>query len=331
MGVASDIKRAQGSDKTVAPDNAASQGAAEDQARIRKIVKIQSVVRSHQAQHKLRVMKMQKMHHEQAMEMIVEKHIRKESSVKIQSIFRRNSAKKLVNSKKRELQKMATLRDETAIKIQSIVRMHFGKQKAFQKAVHRRRREQAILSVLVKFDDKMYLERTRSGFAAVLAWRDLERQRRREASVMIQSIVRRRMAEQQVVKMKAVNASITIQRYTRGYCARRLARALRLERTLKEQTLASIKIQSIVRRNQAMALRQAVLAAQESERVAAEREKSSLRIQCVFRRHKAVKERWRRHDRAIARLHSCATKIQCIYRKRKLLQTPPDLCFNIQV
>ena len=40
--------------------------------------------------------------------------------------------------------------------------------------------------------------------------------------------------------MKAVNAGITIQRYARGYCAGRLAKALRLERTLKEQNLASV-------------------------------------------------------------------------------------------
>ena len=53
MDVVSDIKREQSSIKTVVPDNSAKQGATEHQARIRKIVKIQSVVRSHQAQHKL--------------------------------------------------------------------------------------------------------------------------------------------------------------------------------------------------------------------------------------------------------------------------------------
>ena len=94
--MSSDIKRAESSAKIVNPDNASlDHGAIQKKAHIRKIVIIQSLIRSRQARHKLRMMKEHKMHHEQAMEMIVEKYIRKESSVKIQSIVRRNSAKKI--------------------------------------------------------------------------------------------------------------------------------------------------------------------------------------------------------------------------------------------
>lgn len=217
---------------------------------------------------------------------------------------------------------MASLRNEAATKVQSIMRMYFGKQRAFQEAVQRRLRNHAILNILKILDDKMYAERTRKAFVAVVAWRNLERQRRRDAAVMIQSVARRHMAGKQAVTIKATHAGLTIQRYMRGYYARRLANALRLERILKEQNMASIKIQSIARRNQAMALRQKLLATQESERVAAEREKSILMIQCVFRRHAAVEERRRRHNRAIARLHNCATAIQCSYRKCKSPRTP---------
>ena len=168
---------------------------------------------------------------------------------------------------------MASLRNEAATKVQSIIRMYFGKQRAFQEVVQRRLRNHAILNILKILDGKMYAERTRKAFAAVVAWRNLERHRRRDAAVMIQSVAREHIAGKQVMIVKAAHAGIIIQRYTRGYYARRLAKALRLERILKEQNMASIKIQSIARRNQAMALRRKILATKESERVAAERNK----------------------------------------------------------
>ena len=65
-----------------------------------KVVKIQSIVRTFIAMKRLIQLKKQREHHEKAMNSIVEKHMKKISSIKIQSIVRRHSAKQIVQKKR---------------------------------------------------------------------------------------------------------------------------------------------------------------------------------------------------------------------------------------
>ena len=64
--------------------------------------KLQRLVRSHIARKILNTMKNQKMHHKLAMNMVIEEHVRRQSSIKIQALVRRKSAKKLVQKRREE-------------------------------------------------------------------------------------------------------------------------------------------------------------------------------------------------------------------------------------
>lgn len=64
--------------------------------------KLQCLVRRHIAIKVLKMMKKQKMHHKLAMNLIVEKHVRRQSSIKIQALVRQNSAKKIVEKRRKE-------------------------------------------------------------------------------------------------------------------------------------------------------------------------------------------------------------------------------------
>ena len=64
--------------------------------------KLQCLVRRHIAIKMLKMMKKQKMHHKLAMNLIIEKHVRRQSSIKIQALVRQNSAKKIVEKRREE-------------------------------------------------------------------------------------------------------------------------------------------------------------------------------------------------------------------------------------
>jgi hypothetical protein len=261
------------------------------------------------------------------MNLIVEKHIRKESTIKIQSIVRRNSAKELVNEKKR-FKQIEKQRETSAIKIQSIARRRIANQHVESKRMLQRRRAKILRKLLHALDIKTCNRYTRYAYETLMEWQEMVQIQKENASIKIQSHIRKLNAKKYVHGKRVLKAIVIIQKCVRKAKAKSVVKKRREIRFKKEQNAASIKIQSIVRRNLAIKIVQELLIQRQKEKVEKLQYLASIKIQSIIRKHLATKERERRYHKRIEKLHKCAIQLQCFYRKYQATYRVQTLLLN---
>ena len=164
-----------------------------------------------------------------------------------------------------------------------------------------RRRAKILRKLLHALDIKTCNRYTRYAYETLIEWQEMVQIQKENASIKIQSHIRKLNAKKYVHGKRVLKAIVIIQKCVRIAKAKSVVKKRR-EIISKKQNVASIRIQSIVRRNQAIKIVQELLIQRQKEKVEKLQYRASIKIQSIIRKHLATKEE---NDGIINELKSC--------------------------